>query len=233
MGELTLGADELKAILVPLALIAAAALGALLHMRHEWRALRHKLAQPAEDDAGRGRPCRVEERLGPDRLGDPARELLARLRHDLDADGDVEGAAAVGAVAAAADRIDPLLREVAARAMAGGELRSALLRLDEALAYLLVFPGRPEDPRTFRRYPALSDGWPAHAAAVRDAAGGDAASPLVALLYFLGLDARECSLLVAYEGDRSRRFPEELAEASAGPVAAGGAAALARDFVLG
>ena len=45
MGEMTLGADELKAILVPLALFGVGAAGALLHMRHEWKALRHKLDQ--------------------------------------------------------------------------------------------------------------------------------------------------------------------------------------------
>jgi hypothetical protein len=233
MGEMTLGADELKTILVPLALIVAAAIGAMLHMRHQWRALRHKLAQPVEDRTGRDRPCRVEDRLGPGRLGGPAREVLERLRRDLEADGDAEGVAAVTAVAGAGERLDSLLREVATRAIAGGELRSALVRLDEALAYLLVFPGRREDPRTLRRYEVLSEGWRAHAAALREAAGGAAAPPLVALLYFLGLDAREGSLLVACEGDRGSRFPEELAEPAVGPVDGGFGATLAHDFVLG
>jgi hypothetical protein len=232
MGEMTLRADELTAILVPLALFLAAAIGTFLHMRHEWRALRHKLSQPAGAEGSQGKACRVEERLAADRLGGPARELLGRLRRDLEDGGDAEGAAAVAAVAAADERLDPLLGSVAARAVTGGELRSALVRLDEALGYVLVFPGRRGDPRTIRRYQALSDGWPAHAAAIRDAAGGPTAPPLVALLYFLGLDARECSVLVAYDGDRGSRFPEELAGASAGPLADGDAPALARDFVL-
>src|SRR5262245_56897212 len=79
MGEMPLGADELKAILVVVVLLAAGTAGALLHMRHEWRALRHKLFQPEEGKAGWSRPSRVSERLDPSRLGDEAREMLGRL----------------------------------------------------------------------------------------------------------------------------------------------------------
>jgi len=233
MGETTLGVDELKIVLVLLGLFGAGTAGALLHMRHEWRALRHKLFQREESKAGWSQPGRVAARLSPGRLGDAAREMLGRLRREFEAAGDAEAVAAVEAVAEAGERLDPMLGEVAARAVAGGDLQSVLVRLDKALAYVLVFPGRREDPRTFRRYEALCDGWPAHAAAVREAAGGGEAPPLVALLFFLGLDAREGSLLVAYEGDHASRCPEELADQAGGTVAAKGEATLAHDFALG
>ena len=166
MGEMTLGADELKTILVPLALIVAAAIGAMLHMRHEWRGC--VTSWRSRRWTARAEIGRAGSRIGWARAAWGAR--LARSRAaapDLEADGDAEGVAAVTAVAGAGERLDPLLREVATRAMAGGELRSALVRLDEALAYLLVFPGRREDPRTLRRYEVLSEGWRAHAAALR------------------------------------------------------------------
>jgi hypothetical protein len=114
------------------------------------------------------------------------------------------------------------------RAMTEGDLQSALVRLDNALVYFLVFPGRPEDRRTLRRHPAIADGWPAHAASVR-AAAGLGQSPMIALLYFLGLDARDGTLAVAYEGDDTRRFPPELAEPSGGALNGPG---LTYDFAL-
>jgi hypothetical protein len=233
MGQTTLGADELKVILALLALFGVATAGALLRMRHEWRALRHRLFQREESKGGWSRPGGVAERLRSGRLGVASREILGRLRSDFEAEGNAEAAAAVEAVALAGDRLDPRLAEIAGWAMAGGELRSVLVRLDGALAYLLAFPGRREDPRTFRRYEAFRAGWPAHAAAVREAAGGDGAPPLVALLVFLGLDAREGTVLVAYEGDGTSRYPDDLADPASATIAAPGGAALTHDFALG
>jgi hypothetical protein len=43
---------------------------------------------------------------------------------------------------------------------------------------------------------------------------------MIALLYFLGLDARDGTLVVAYEGDDTRRFPPELAETPGGALSA-------------
>ncbi len=40
---------------------------------------------------------------------------------------------------------------------------------------------------------------------------------MVALLYFLGLDAHDGALAVAYEADDGSRYPAELAEAAGGP----------------
>ena len=51
---------------------------------------------------------------------------------------------------------------------------------------------------------------------------------MVALLYFLGLDAHDGTLLVAYEGDDKRRFPAEMAE----PARTAPQARLTYDFAL-
>jgi hypothetical protein len=233
MGEMTLGGDELRTILILVALLGAGAVGALIHMRHEWRALRYKLFQPQDRAADWSRPGRVAERLDRGRLGDASREVLGRLRRDLESEGDADAAAAVESVAEAEERLAPLIGEVASQAMAAGELRSALVRLDRALVYVLVFPGRQEDRRAFRREAALCDGWQVHAAAIRDAAEGSGARPLVALLYFLGPDARDGTLLAAYEGDRGSRFAAELAESAGGPAGGLAVPTLSHEFALG
>ncbi len=121
-----------------------------------------------------------------------------------------------------------MAREIAIRAMTDGDFRSALVRLEQGIVYLLVFPGKHEDRRTLRRYPSLEKGWPAHAASVRASAGAGSA-PMVALLYFLGLDAHDGTLLVAYEGDDKRRFAVEMAEP---PQTAPAGAGLSYDFAL-
>ena len=45
---------------------------------------------------------------------------------------------------------------------------------------------------------------------------------MIALLYFLGLDARDGALLVAFEGEEGRRYPSGLAEPSGVPGAVPG-----------
>ena len=73
------------------------------------------------------------------------------------------------------------------------------------------------DTGAIRRSAALAEGWPVHAAALRRAAAeGGAAPPLVALLYFLGLDAQDGRLEIAYEGDDRRRYPAGLGEPPGG-----------------
>jgi hypothetical protein len=125
-----------------------------------------------------------------------------------------------------------MVREVALRAMTEGESRSALVRLDEAIVYVMVFPGRHDDKRTFRRSEGLAQGWPQHARTVHDAAKGQKALPMLSLLYFLGLDAQSGTLLVAYEGEEGSLFPAELAEPANGPNHDAVRPGLSHDFVL-
>jgi hypothetical protein len=232
MGVMTLGGEDLKFLLVFLGLFALALTGAILQTRHEWRALRHKLFKPNDGLAKLARPGRVSERLASERWDTAFRETLGTARRDFAAEGG-SVAAAFEAVVSAEERLQPVVDTVALRAMSCGDLQSALVRIDNAIVYVLVFPGRHEDRRTFRRYEAFSDGWPAHAAAVRRASSdGGSAPPMVALLYFLGLDAHDGTLLVAYEGDDGRRYPAELAEASGGPAVARGGTGLTYEFAL-
>jgi hypothetical protein len=230
MGEAPWTDGQLVTLLVFLGLVALAAAGVILHARSEWRALRHVLFKPDEEQAGLSRPSRVAERLAPDRWGEVFRATLAEARRDLGAAPAGAAGAALEAVCQAEEALAPRVREVALRAMTGGEPRSTVVRLGAVTVYALVVPGRQEDRRALRRHEALAGGWPAHAAAVRRAAaeGAGTAPPLVALIYYLGLDARDGTLLLAYEGDDGRWFPEELAgvgapaEAPAGPVRAYG-----------
>ncbi len=227
MWQSTLSGDDLRTLLVLLTLHAAAVTGVIIHSRSDWRVLRHRLFRPYEGLEKLSRPGRVEERLSSERWEAAFHETLERSRRDFEGERNV-AAAILMAVENDREAFGTLVKEIASRAMTEGDLRSALVRLDKALVYILVFPGRHEDRRTLRRYTAFSDGWPAHAANVRavDEAGN---SPMISLLYFLGLDARDGTLLVAYEGDDGRRFPAELTEPSGGAI---NGSSLTYDFAL-
>lgn len=228
MGQSALSGDDLRTLLVLLALLTAALAGIFLHSRSEWRVLHRRLFRPREGLAKLSRPSRVEERLSSGRWEAAFRETLERSRRDFEGEGRTAAAGAIEAVETGGEELESLVKERASQAMTQGDLRSVLVRLEKALVYFLVFPGRHEDRRTLRCHRALADGWPAHAAKVRAAAGAGT-TPMIALLYFLGLDAREGTLLVAYEGDDGRRLPAELAEP---PGSACGGSSLTYDFAL-
>jgi hypothetical protein len=219
MGQETNGVDPLATLLILLALVAAATTGIIIHSRHEWGMLRYRLFRPLESLANLSRPSRVATRLSSGRWGAAFRDALERSRSEFAGEGNAVAAAVLEAVEKNGEALESIAKEVALRAMTEGNLQSALVRLDSALVYFLMFPGRHEDRRTLRRYPTIADGWPAHAASVR-AAAGVGKSPMIALLYFLGLDARDGTLVVAYEGDDTRRFPPELAEPPGGALSA-------------
>jgi hypothetical protein len=232
MGGATLGAEGLRVLLFCVGLLALAVTGATLHTRHQWRALRHKLFRPHAGLAQSSRPGRVAERLTSARWASAFGEALGRARRDAAAEG-VTTAAAFEAVAAAEEDLRAVIDDVARRAMTGGDLQSCMVRLPRTIVYVLVFPVRHEDRRAFRRYAALSEGWPAHAAALRRAAAeGGAAPPLVALLFFLGLDARDAMLEIAFEGDDRSWSPAGLGELPGGPAGPRGGPAWSYEFAL-
>ncbi len=232
MRETTLSSAELRFLVLLLGFLALAMSGAILHTRHEWKALKHKLFKPHDGLVKSSRPGRIAERLSSARWDSAFRETLEKARRDLASTGET-AAAAFEAMAAAEDMLGKTVGSVALRAMARGELQSAVVRIDKAIVYVLVFPGRHDDRRVFRRFEPLSEGLPAHAAAVRRAAGGGgSAPPLVALVYFLGLDARDGSLLAAYEGDDGRRYAAELSPTSHGPPGATCEPGLTYQFAL-
>src|SRR4051812_15951665 len=100
MGGTTLSSEALGGLLFCLGLLALAVAGAILHTRHEWRALRHKLFKPHEGMAKSSRPGRVAERLASGRWDAAFHETLERARHDLAAEGGT-AVAAFEAVASA------------------------------------------------------------------------------------------------------------------------------------
>jgi hypothetical protein len=228
MSQTTLGSDDIVTELIVLALVAAAIIGIIMHTRAEWGALRHKLARRPGNVQALLRPSSVALRLSSPKWSAAFRDTLEHSCRDVEAEGNPAAIALFRAVQDQSDELSELTREIASRAMTDGDLQSALVRLEQGLLYLLVFPGRHDDRRTLRRFPSLADGWPEHAANVRTAASAGKA-PMIALLYFLGLDAHDGKLLVAYDGDENRRFPAELGEA---PVSTSTGPSLTYDFVL-
>jgi hypothetical protein len=228
MSQTLPGGNEVVTLLVLLALFSAAIIGFIMHTRAEWRALRHKLFRRLEGAEKLSKPSGVAARLSSPRWDAAFRETLERSQRDFEAGGNTTAAAILRAVHDGGEQFPEMVRDIASRAMTPGELESALVRLEQGLVYVLVLPGRYEDRRTLKRYPSLADGWPEHAASIRAAAGAGK-SPMIALLYFLGLDAHDGSLLVAYEGDDSRRFPAALGEP---PVSELNSPALTYDFAL-
>ncbi len=224
--------EDLRTWGILLALLALGLGGAIFHSRHEWRALRHKLYWPLDGLKTVSRPGRLARRLTSDQWYSVFRETLAQSGHDFQAGGNFAAAAAMEAVGRNTERLAPVVQEVALGAMTEGELRSALVRLDEALVYVLVFPGRHEDKRTLRRSDAFAEGWQAHAAAVHGAADARKALPMISLLFFLGLDAQSGTMLAAYEGDEGSLFPAELAEPTNGTNRVSGGPRLCHDFEL-
>jgi hypothetical protein len=228
MPQTTLRSDDIVTLLVVLALVSAAIIGIIMHSRAEWGAIRHKLAWRLESVQALSRPSRVAVRLSSPAWDAAFRDTLERSRRDFEAEGHVAATALLRAAHDRSEEFPELTRELASRAMTEGDLQSALVRLEQGLVYFLVFPGRHDDRRTLRRFPSLADGWPEHAANVRARASAEKA-PMIALLYFLGLDAHDGTLLVAYDGDDNRRFPAELGEA---PLTTSTGPSLTYDFVL-
>ncbi len=111
-----------------LALLALGLGGAIFHSRHEWRALRHKLYRPVEGPKTLSRPSRLARRLASEQWNTVFREALAQSGHDAEARGNSAAAAAMAAVGRNAERLAPVVQEVALGAMTEGEVHSALMR---------------------------------------------------------------------------------------------------------
>jgi hypothetical protein len=233
MGVTVLGSEEQKFALVIVALLVLAITGAILHIRNEWKAVRHKLFKLREGLAKPARPSRVVERLMSGRWNAALSDAIARAKDESAAEEENLNAA-LEALIAAEGSLRPIVDSIAIEAMTTGDLKSALVRIDELLVYVLVFPGRHEDRRSFRRYQAFSDGWRAHSTAVRHTSmKGENAPPMISLLYFLGLDAHDGTLLIAYDRDDEHRYPAELAEVLSAPaIGKGETSRLTYEFAL-
>ena len=172
MRETTLSSAELRFLVLLLGFLALAMSGAILHTRHEWKALKHKLFKPHDGLVKSSRPGRIAERLSSAGWDSAFRETLEKARRDLASTGRQprrrgRGSGRGGRYA----REDSRLRRPSGDAR--GELQSAVpVRIDKAIVYVLVFPGRHDDRRVGKRSKPLSEEVSAPAAAVRRAAGG-------------------------------------------------------------
>ena len=158
MRVTALGSEQLMFLVVSVGLLALAITGAFLHVRHEWSAVRHKLFKSQDGRAKLARPGPDRRRLTSGRWDAAFHESIGMARRETGAEGGTV-AAALEAVEAAEETLRPLVDSVALDAMTSGDLRSALVRIDKVIVYVLVFPGRHDDRRAFRRYEAFSEGW--------------------------------------------------------------------------
>jgi hypothetical protein len=134
-----------------------------------------------------------------------------------------EGAVAQEA-AAALDRLGPVegalaatSHEMAVRVVKTGTLQSFLARVQEQFVYVLVFPARHEHSGLFRRHVGFADGWVEHVAQLRrQGADEEQSGALLCLLYFLGPQAADGTLLVAYDGSAGQLVPADLVPAAGG-----------------
>ena len=183
--------------------------------RYRWRALRPKLFSKTPEVLALEKPGLLAVHLDGDRWQQTSRTVLEKVRQSLDGcDNDIarEASAAMGKVLTADDRLATLTRQAAARAVQTGSLQSVLLKVQEQLVYVLVFPARHEHSGLFRRYEPFMDGWVDHVARLRRELGDkERQESLLCLLYFLSPAGRDGVLLAAYEGDVKRVVPGNLA----------------------
>ncbi|MCC7000460.1 MAG: hypothetical protein IT370_38030 [Deltaproteobacteria bacterium] len=137
-------------------------------------------------------------------LADTQKALAADGRAEAHRLGQLIGTLAPTVPGALAERT----RTAARAALATGEVRSLLVRTGGAALYLVLVPGRADEPKTLRRHPSFGGGWLRHAArllaALRQSGSRE---PLVALVVFLRADASQGTLLCALHDDGGALVP--------------------------
>ena len=157
-------------------------------------------------------PGAIQGRLDGSGLQAALQAGLADTQRALAADGRAEAHKLSQLMATLAPTVSSTLAErtrTAARAaLATGEVRSMLVRTGGAALYLVLVPGRADEPKTLRRHPSFGGGWLRHAArllaALRQSGSRD---PLVALVVFLRADASQGTLLCALHDDGGALVP--------------------------
>lgn len=104
-------------------------------------------------------------------------------------------------------------RAAAIKALGTGELQTLLAQSPQALCYILVFPGRHEHSRLFRRYQPFTDGWLSHINRLQaELAAEGNTLPLLCQFYFLNPSGRDGVLLLAYNSEDGSMAPSELVD---------------------
>jgi hypothetical protein len=191
--------------LVPLAIL-------FLYVRKKWWAVKPKLQQGVSEAQ--------EDRSATGRLqrgwAAALEKCLLQSKQALVSSGTREArrAASILAQASTLDgRLVELSQETAMRALQTGDLQSCLIRLKGAAIYLLAFPGAHDRAQALRRYGAFSEGWSAHADAIREGIRAGDVPPILSLAFFVRPDARSGSMVVGFDDGRTRLIPADLVDA--------------------
>jgi hypothetical protein len=184
--------------------------------RRRWIKLRLTLAARPGAIAERERPGLLAENLAPERWEKSVGITLKGVEAALLADGSPIAAKAATALREVIPLPAPLAaitQQAAAAAIESGELQSRLIPTKPTAVYALVCPARHAHVRLLRKHPAFADGWPEYAAQVwRALAENGAQTDVLFLLFFLGPDARDGTLAVAFEADDGRLATAELVD---------------------
>ncbi len=183
-----------------------------LYARWRWKALQSKMNT---------KPPHVQELERPGLLGEHlkaaqwsralsgamvrAGQSLSRLNHPA----AVAASAALKTVLPMSSDFEKATQTAAERTLTSGELQSLLIKSGDSICYVLVFPGRHEHVKLFRRYPPFAEGWIEHVSHLRRELD---AAKLLTFLCFLGPGAREGILLLAYDSDNAKLRPAMLVD---------------------
>jgi hypothetical protein len=190
---------------IPLAIL-------FLYVRRKWRAIELKLRA--------GIPQDKEDRSATGRLRKgwavAFEKCLHQTRHALASSGTREAnraASIMGQASALEGQLAELTQETALRALQTGELQTCLIRLKGVALYVLAFPGDHDRAQALRRYSTFSEGWVAHANAIREAIRAGDVPPILSLAFFVRPDARSGSMVVGFDDGNARLIPAALVDA--------------------
>lgn len=187
----------------------------VLYLRRSWAPVRKKLRAATREVAEAQAASGGERRIDPGTWSRAIKEGMAHAVQMLEGEtsDDLRAVASHlrGIKAEEREEIIKKARRAANDTILSGDVHSLLVKLPDALVYVVCFAGSAAQPQTVRRHAAFRDGWEAHAARVREAAGVESPGlPLLGLLFFLHADAVTGTMLVALEGDGVSVVPERL-----------------------
>ena len=189
------------------------------YARKQWIKLRPKLDAKSGAAAERERPGFLAENLAAERWDRSVEITLKGVESALLADGSpisAKAAAALREVTPLPAAVAAITRQAATAAVESGELQSRLLSTTPTAVYALVCPARHAHVRLLRKHPAFADGWLEYAAQLRRGLGRKGSPPdVLCLLFFIGPDARDGTLAVAYESADGRLATAELVDGDA------------------
>jgi len=183
-----------------------------LYVRRKWRKIKPKLQE--------GIPQSTEDRSAAGRLSKgwavAFEKCLHQSKHALASSETREAhraAAILNQAFSLEGNLTELTQELALSALRTGELQTCLIRLKGAALYVLAFPGDHDRAQALRRYGTFSEGWIAHADAIREGIRAGDVPPILSLAFFVRPDARSGSMVVGFDDGNARLIPAALVDA--------------------